>query len=211
VAALLEVAGLVDYQHPGGVSQVLQQPVADVVADLVVVPHCAGQQVLQAVGAGLAGVLGDRPAVLAWQVGQQPEHQRPGMPSRLHPAEPAGDPAQQLLQSRLPAGRGYAVASGHRVSFGCPHTTGSSPVAALVCRPAQAVPNPRLTSKVTISGWSTKRARKAHQVLSQTLASAVDGGRLPRNVAAGIKLPKVQREEMHFLTAAQVGRFSDAA
>jgi hypothetical protein len=26
--------------------------------------------------------------------------------------------------------------------FGCPHTTGSSPVAALVCRPAQAVPEP---------------------------------------------------------------------
>jgi len=32
----------------------------------------------------------------------------------------------------------------------------------------------------------------------------VDGGRLPRNVAAGMKLPKVQRREMHFLTAAQV-------
>jgi hypothetical protein len=42
------------------------------------------------------------------------------------------------------------------VIFGCPHTTGSSPVAALVCRPAQAVPEPPLTSKITISGWSTK-------------------------------------------------------
>jgi integrase len=50
----------------------------------------------------------------------------------------------------------------------------------------------------------------AHQVLSQILASAVDGGRLPRNVAEGIKLPKVQRKEMHFLTAAQVETLADA-
>jgi len=57
---------------------------------------------------------------------------------------------------------------------------------------------------------SAKRARKAHQVLSQILASAVDGGRLPRNVAEGIKLPKVQRREMHFLTAAQVEALADA-
>jgi integrase len=59
-------------------------------------------------------------------------------------------------------------------------------------------------------GLSAKRARKAHQVLSQILASAVDGGRLPRNVAEGIKLPKVQRKEMHFLTAAQVEALAEA-
>ena len=47
-------------------------------------------------------------------------------------------------------------------------------------------------------GLSARRARKAHAVLSQVLASAVEGGRLTRNVAAGIKLPKVQRTEMHF-------------
>jgi hypothetical protein len=38
----------------------------------------------------------------------------------------------------------------------------------------------------------------------------VDGGRLPRNVAAAIKLPKVQRREMRFLTAAQVEALADA-
>jgi integrase len=38
----------------------------------------------------------------------------------------------------------------------------------------------------------------------------VDGGRLPRNVAEGIKLPKVQRKEMHFLTAAQVEALAQA-
>jgi hypothetical protein len=54
----------------------------------------------------------------------------PAARRRLHPPEPARDPAQQLLQPRLPARRGYAVACGHCVIFGCPHTTGSSPVAA---------------------------------------------------------------------------------
>jgi len=65
-------------------------------------------------------------------------------------------------------------------------------------------------AELVAGGLSAKRARKAHQVLSQILASAVDGGRLPRNVAEGIKLPKVQRKEMHFLTAAQVEALADA-
>jgi hypothetical protein len=123
VGALLEIPGLVDHQHRGRVSQVLQQVVADVVADPVVVPDRPGQQVLHAVRGGLAGVLGDRPAVLTGQVRQQPEHQPPGPPPRLHPAEPARYPAQQLLQPRLPAGGIdlYAVASGHRLIVGCSH------------------------------------------------------------------------------------------
>jgi integrase len=65
-------------------------------------------------------------------------------------------------------------------------------------------------AELVAGGLSPKCARKAHQVLSQILASAVDGGRLPRNVAAGIKLPKVQRKEMHFLTAAQVEALAEA-
>jgi integrase len=65
-------------------------------------------------------------------------------------------------------------------------------------------------AQLVADGLSAKRARKAHQVLSQILASGVDGGRLPRNVAEGIKLPKVQRKEMHFLTAAQVEALAEA-
>jgi integrase len=60
------------------------------------------------------------------------------------------------------------------------------------------------------SGLSAKRARKAHQVLAQVLDAAVDGGKLARNVAAGVKLPKVQRREMHFLDAVQVEQLADA-
>ena len=80
---------------------------AHVVADPVVVPHRPTQQVLHPIGAGIAGVLGDRPAVLTRQVGQQPQHERPGPPARLDPAKPARDPTQQLLQARLPSGRVY--------------------------------------------------------------------------------------------------------
>jgi hypothetical protein len=73
---------------------VLDQVVTDVVADGVLVPDRPSQQVLEAVGGGLAGVLSDRPAVLSGQVGQQPAHQRPGVSSGLYPAEPTSDPAQ---------------------------------------------------------------------------------------------------------------------
>jgi integrase len=60
------------------------------------------------------------------------------------------------------------------------------------------------------AGLSAKRARKAHQVLAQVLDAAVDGGKLARNVAAGVKLPKVQRREMGFLDAVQVEQLADA-
>jgi hypothetical protein len=44
---------------------VVDQIIPDVVADRVVVPDRSGQQVLQAVGGGVPGVLGECPAVLA--------------------------------------------------------------------------------------------------------------------------------------------------
>ena len=59
----------------------------------VVVPHRPTEQVLHPIRAGVPGVLGDRPAVLARQIRQQPEHERLGPLSWLHPAEPPRDPA----------------------------------------------------------------------------------------------------------------------
>jgi hypothetical protein len=59
-------------------------------------------------------------------------------------------------------------------------------------------------------GLSAKRAGKALQVLSQVLTSAVEGGRLAVNRAAGVKPPKGQRNEMHFLDADQVEALADA-
>jgi integrase len=60
------------------------------------------------------------------------------------------------------------------------------------------------------SGLSPSRIRNAHQVLSQVLAAAVDGGRLARNPAAGVRLPKRVEREMLFLDAAQVEQLAEA-
>jgi integrase len=65
-------------------------------------------------------------------------------------------------------------------------------------------------AEMVAGGLSARRARKAHAVLRQVLTSAVEGGRLARNVAAGMKLPKVQRAEMHFLDAGQVEALAEA-
>jgi site-specific recombinase XerC len=59
-------------------------------------------------------------------------------------------------------------------------------------------------------GLGPKRAGKARAILSQVLASAVEGGKLSRNVAAGIRPPKVQRAEMCFLDAGQVEALAEA-
>lgn len=47
-------------------------------------------------------------------------------------------------------------------------------------------------------------------MLSQVLATAVEGGRLARNPAAGVRLPKRIGREMLFLDAAQVEQLGDA-
>jgi integrase len=59
-------------------------------------------------------------------------------------------------------------------------------------------------------GLGPKRAGKARAVLSQLLDAAVEGGKLSRNVAAGVKPPKVQRAEMCFLDAGQVEALAEA-
>src|SRR3954447_3130720 len=79
--------------------------VDDVVAGLlrhpVRVPDSPGQQVLHAVRTGVAGVLGDRPAVLARQIGQQPEQEPapvtflapPALPRSIRPGIRSSNPS----------------------------------------------------------------------------------------------------------------------
>jgi hypothetical protein len=128
---------------PPRVTEVLDHHGAHVIADRVVVPNRPGQQVLHPVGVGVADVLSDRPAVLAGQVRQQAAHERPGPLPQLHPSEPARDPTHRLVEQLLPPDRFhvYAVACGYRLIFGCPHNTGSTTVAALVCSSALAAPD----------------------------------------------------------------------
>ena len=59
-------------------------------------------------------------------------------------------------------------------------------------------------------GLSPSRIRNAHQVLAQVFTAAVEGGRLARNPATGVRLPKRVDREMLFLDAAQVEALADA-
>jgi integrase len=58
-------------------------------------------------------------------------------------------------------------------------------------------------------GLSPSRTRNAHQVLGQVLASAVEAGRLVRNPASGVRLPRIVQREMTFLDGAQVERLAE--
>ena len=61
------------------------------------------------------------------------------------------------------------------------------------------------------SGLSPSSVRHAHRVLSLLLGAAVRDGRLPRNVAVGVRLPRVHASEKRFLSHAQVRDLADAA
>jgi hypothetical protein len=103
-------------------TEMVDDVVAQVFGHPVGVPDRAGQQMLHAVGRGVADVLGDRPGVLARQIGQQPEQEPADPPPQLHPTEPARDPLGQLIHARRPAGRPYPGPRDHRGTVRCPHT-----------------------------------------------------------------------------------------
>lgn len=60
-------------------------------------------------------------------------------------------------------------------------------------------------------GLAPATVRQAHRVLSLILSLAVRDGRLPRNPASGVRLPRVVRKERRFLTHQQVAALADAA
>jgi integrase len=57
---------------------------------------------------------------------------------------------------------------------------------------------------------SAATVRKVHRVFSQVLGSAVKDGRLVRNVAEGVALPRVHSKERLYLTHEQVAELADA-
>jgi integrase len=59
------------------------------------------------------------------------------------------------------------------------------------------------------SGLAPATVHKCHQVLSKPLRAAVRAGRLFANPADDVPLPKVEREEMRFLTPAEVATLAD--
>lgn len=66
-------------------------------------------------------------------------------------------------------------------------------------------------AEMTDCGLSPSRVRQATRLLSQILAAAVADRRIASNPCAGVKLPRLPRVEVRFLTAAQVAAVAEAA
>lgn len=66
-------------------------------------------------------------------------------------------------------------------------------------------------SALVASGLAPASVHKVHRVLSMLLALAVKDGRLARNPAVGIDLPRVTRPEKRFLDARQVADLAEVA
>jgi hypothetical protein len=71
VDALLEEGSLINHEHVGGIAQLLHDVGPQIVAHRVHVPVGHSQQPLHAIGSGLAGLLGQLPAVLAFNRAQE--------------------------------------------------------------------------------------------------------------------------------------------
>ncbi len=66
-------------------------------------------------------------------------------------------------------------------------------------------------AELSASGLSASSVRHAHRVLSLMLALAVRDGRLTRNPADGVRLPRARKAEKRFLGHEQVAMLADAA
>lgn len=66
-------------------------------------------------------------------------------------------------------------------------------------------------SQVAASGLAPASVHKVHRVLAMVLSTAVKDGRLPRNPATGVDLPRAVTAEKRFLDSRQVASLADAA
>lgn len=112
VRAPPEEAGLVDYQHPGGVAQVAPQVGLQVIAHSIGVPLGTVQQMLDAVGGGVAGMFGQLPAILALDGAEQAGQVGAQMP----PCFAAGEMAAEVVNDSLQIGGPASRINGRRLS-----------------------------------------------------------------------------------------------
>ena len=61
------------------------------------------------------------------------------------------------------------------------------------------------------AGLSSRTVQYIHAVLNRALKAAVNDGLISRNACKAVGSPKVQREEMQYLTSDEVGAFFEAA
>ena len=69
----------------------------------------------------------------------------------------------------------------------------------------------RWVAQLVADGLGARTVHKAHRVLSLVLDLAVRDGRLPRNPAAGVRLPRPAESRKQFLTAPEVASLADAS
>ena len=66
-------------------------------------------------------------------------------------------------------------------------------------------------AQLVAGGLGPATVRQAHRVLTLVLTLAVRDGRIPRNPASGVPLPRARRADPRFLTRTEVERLADAA
>src|SRR5215212_5820315 len=136
LGTLLEKASLIQHQDRVVVTQMLDHIGAQIIAERISVPVNAREELLHAVWRGVAGRLGEVPAILPLQGGQQALKISQGASARLRAPEPQGNPPGNRLQLLSPV-LGFAPArhgsvpppqAEQRAKPGCSTRPGSRPV-----------------------------------------------------------------------------------
>jgi hypothetical protein len=92
----LLIGRLIHDQHRIPVIEVTGRPVRRDVQHLLFIPDRTRQQMLQPVRPAMPSRLGNRPAVVIFQLHQQPAHHLAAGPPGLPPGKAPGHPAQQI-------------------------------------------------------------------------------------------------------------------
>lgn len=108
VSGSWRTAGFVDHQHRVRFAEVFDDELPQVLAQPVGVPHRPVEQMLHPIGRGIAGVLGDGPAVLAGRCGELCTETR-RTAAEFPPELTAQLPIQQLVGRHRPPSSLYAV------------------------------------------------------------------------------------------------------
>ena len=82
---------------------------------------------------------------------------------------------------------------------------GDAPLAAISQRDVRA-----WVAELSAGPLAPATVQKAYQLLGKVMGAAVDAGMLAQSPCRRVPLPKVEREEMRFLTPAEVARLADA-
>jgi site-specific recombinase XerD len=82
---------------------------------------------------------------------------------------------------------------------------GDLPLAAIGQRDVRA-----WVADLTARGLAPATVVKAYHLLGKVLAGAVDAGMIAQSPCRRVSLPKIEREEMRFLTPVEIGRLTDA-